>query len=107
VDELEEGVEVHRNVLGAKASGKKCRGIKRFTPGATVGISRPGWTRARLGGFMGPGAVYAASTALHWAQRGKAAGAHMEIGFLLNGEAVRAEGPPTRTLLDWLREERG
>ncbi len=31
----------------------------------------------------------------------------MEIGFLLNGEAVRAEGPPTRTLLDWLREERG
>ena len=31
----------------------------------------------------------------------------MEIGFLLNGEAVVAEGPPTRTLLDWLREERG
>ncbi len=31
----------------------------------------------------------------------------MEIGFLLNGEAVQAEGPPTRTLLDWLREERG
>lgn len=31
----------------------------------------------------------------------------MEIGFLLNGEAVRAEAPPTRTLLDWLRDERG
>ena len=31
----------------------------------------------------------------------------MEIEFLLNGETVRAEGPPTRTLLDWLREDRG
>ncbi|MBP1805759.1 xanthine dehydrogenase small subunit [Rubellimicrobium aerolatum] len=30
----------------------------------------------------------------------------MGIGFLLNGERVEAEGPPTRTLLDWLREER-
>ena len=31
----------------------------------------------------------------------------MTIRFLLNGETVDWEGPPTRTLLDWLREERG
>ncbi|TNC50175.1 xanthine dehydrogenase small subunit [Rubellimicrobium rubrum] len=31
----------------------------------------------------------------------------MQIEFLLNGETVRADGPATRTLLDWLREERG
>jgi xanthine dehydrogenase small subunit len=31
-----------------------------------------------------------------------------EIAFLLNGETVRlADAPPTRTLLDWLREDRG
>ena len=31
-----------------------------------------------------------------------------EIAFLLNGETVRlSEVPPTRTLLDWLREDRG
>ncbi|TNC68534.1 xanthine dehydrogenase small subunit [Rubellimicrobium roseum] len=30
----------------------------------------------------------------------------MEIEFLLNGERVAARGPATRTLLDWLREER-
>jgi xanthine dehydrogenase small subunit len=31
-----------------------------------------------------------------------------EIAFLLNGETVRlADVPPTRTLLDWLREDRG
>ena len=30
------------------------------------------------------------------------------VEFILNGEAVRVEGePPTRTLLDWLRERRG
>ena len=39
----------------------------------------------------------------------KAAGFHMgEIAFLLNGTPVRVAGePPTRTLLDWLREARG
>ena len=32
----------------------------------------------------------------------------MEIAFLLNGTPVRVAGePPTRTLLDWLRDERG
>ncbi|ALG89287.1 MULTISPECIES: xanthine dehydrogenase small subunit [Actibacterium] len=32
----------------------------------------------------------------------------MEIAFLLNGETVRVgDQPPTRTLLDWLRETRG
>ncbi|TNF20264.1 MAG: xanthine dehydrogenase small subunit [Rhodobacteraceae bacterium] len=32
----------------------------------------------------------------------------MDIGFLLNGEPVRLRAdPPTRTLLDWLREDRG
>ncbi|OSP56039.1 xanthine dehydrogenase small subunit [Pseudoruegeria sp. SK021] len=32
----------------------------------------------------------------------------MDTSFLLNGETVRIEGePPTRTLLDWLRERRG
>ncbi len=31
----------------------------------------------------------------------------MAIRFLLNGETVEWTGPPTRTLLDWLREERG
>ncbi len=31
----------------------------------------------------------------------------MKVSFLLNGEAAEASGPPTRTLLDWLREERG
>ena len=32
----------------------------------------------------------------------------MDIAFLLNGETVRvADEPPTRTLLDWLRERRG
>ncbi len=29
------------------------------------------------------------------------------IAFHLNGTPVRAEAPPTRTLLDWLREDRG
>jgi len=37
-----------------------------------------------------------------------AAGLRMTIAFLLNGTQVRVEGvSPTRTLLDWLREERG
>ncbi|MEQ3625592.1 MAG: xanthine dehydrogenase small subunit [Celeribacter sp.] len=31
----------------------------------------------------------------------------MAISFLLNGETVRVDPDPTRTLLDWLREERG
>ena len=32
----------------------------------------------------------------------------MDVRFLLNGETVELTGvPPTRTLLDWLREERG
>ena len=31
----------------------------------------------------------------------------MQVTFLLNGETAAADGPPTRTLLDWLREERG
>ncbi|MCC5974783.1 MAG: xanthine dehydrogenase small subunit [Rubellimicrobium sp.] len=31
----------------------------------------------------------------------------MEIGFRLNGQGVRVSTPPTRTLLDWLREDRG
>lgn len=31
----------------------------------------------------------------------------MRIDFLLNGEPAAADAPPTRTLLDWLREERG
>jgi xanthine dehydrogenase small subunit len=31
----------------------------------------------------------------------------MDIAFLLNGETVRVRVEPTRTLLDWLREERG
>ncbi|SMY05992.1 xanthine dehydrogenase small subunit [Flavimaricola marinus] len=31
----------------------------------------------------------------------------MGIDFVLNGQAVRAEGRATTTLLDWLREERG
>jgi xanthine dehydrogenase small subunit len=31
----------------------------------------------------------------------------MKVSFLLNGEPAEAEGPPTRTLLDWLRDERG
>ncbi|MDV7142324.1 xanthine dehydrogenase small subunit [Tropicimonas sp. TH_r6] len=31
----------------------------------------------------------------------------MKIAFRLNGKVVRADAPPTRTLLDWLREERG
>jgi xanthine dehydrogenase small subunit len=31
----------------------------------------------------------------------------MDIAFLLNGETVRVRAEPTRTLLDWLREERG
>lgn len=31
----------------------------------------------------------------------------MEIAFLLNGETVRVAADPTRTLLDWLREDRG
>ncbi|WP_210527080.1 xanthine dehydrogenase small subunit [Rubellimicrobium arenae] len=31
----------------------------------------------------------------------------MKIEFLLNGERVEAEGLPTRTLLDWLRDQRG
>ena len=30
-----------------------------------------------------------------------------EITFLLNGETVRVAAEPTRTLLDWLREDRG
>ena len=39
----------------------------------------------------------------------KAAGYHMtDIAFLLNGTPVRLSGvSPTRTLLDWLREDRG
>ncbi|QUS37054.1 xanthine dehydrogenase small subunit [Falsirhodobacter algicola] len=31
----------------------------------------------------------------------------MEIAFHLNGAEVRLDAPPTTTLLDWLREERG
>ncbi|WP_085787178.1 xanthine dehydrogenase small subunit [Ketogulonicigenium robustum] len=31
----------------------------------------------------------------------------MEISFLLNGETAHITADPTRTLLDWLREERG
>ncbi|MDA8585329.1 FAD binding domain-containing protein [Rhodobacteraceae bacterium] len=31
----------------------------------------------------------------------------MLVGFSLNGEAVEVDVPPTRTLLDWLREDRG
>ncbi|GGL68288.1 xanthine dehydrogenase small subunit [Wenxinia marina] len=31
----------------------------------------------------------------------------MRIRFALNGEPCEVEAPPTRTLLDWLREERG
>jgi len=31
----------------------------------------------------------------------------MKTRFLLNGEPVEADAPPTRTLLDWLREEQG
>lgn len=31
----------------------------------------------------------------------------MEIGFRLNGQDVQVSTPPTRTLLDWLREDRG
>ncbi|WP_273691696.1 xanthine dehydrogenase small subunit [Ketogulonicigenium vulgare] len=31
----------------------------------------------------------------------------MEISFLLNGERARVTAEPTRTLLDWLREEQG
>ena len=31
----------------------------------------------------------------------------MTVRFLLNGEPAEADAPPTRTLLDWLREERG
>jgi xanthine dehydrogenase small subunit len=31
----------------------------------------------------------------------------MTIKFSLNGEAVEVDAPPTTTLLDWLREERG
>ncbi len=31
----------------------------------------------------------------------------MEIGFRLNGQDVQVSAPPTRTLLDWLREDRG
>ena len=30
-----------------------------------------------------------------------------EIAFLLNGETVRAGGAPTRSLLDYLREQKG
>lgn len=38
----------------------------------------------------------------------KAAGDHMEVQFLLNGKTVTVTGEsPTRTLLDWLREDRG
>jgi xanthine dehydrogenase small subunit len=37
-----------------------------------------------------------------------AADCNMSVAFLLNGTPVRVEGcAPTRTLLDWLREERG
>ena len=31
----------------------------------------------------------------------------MQVRFLLNGETVDVDAPPTRTLLDWLRDERG
>jgi xanthine dehydrogenase small subunit len=31
----------------------------------------------------------------------------MHVSFLLNGEKVSVESAPTRTLLDWLREDRG
>ena len=37
-------------------------------------------------------------------QTGKAAGFHMDITFLLNGETVTADVAPTATLLDWLRD---
>ncbi len=38
---------------------------------------------------------------------GNAAEDRMKIAFRLNGKAVTADAPPTRTLLDWLRETRG
>jgi xanthine dehydrogenase small subunit len=31
----------------------------------------------------------------------------MKVAFSLNGEAISIEAAPTRTLLDWLREDRG
>ena len=31
----------------------------------------------------------------------------MKVRFSLNGETVEVDAPPTRTLLDWLREDRG
>ncbi|PUB18493.1 xanthine dehydrogenase small subunit [Yoonia sediminilitoris] len=31
----------------------------------------------------------------------------MQVTFLLNGETVTLDAPPTRSLLDWLREDRG
>ena len=30
----------------------------------------------------------------------------MDVTFLLNGETVQVDADPTRTLLDWLREDR-
>ena len=55
----------------------------------------------------GAGPLYAASGGPHQTRTGeKAAGFQMsEIAFLLNGTPMRLAGePPTRTLLDWLRD---
>jgi xanthine dehydrogenase iron-sulfur cluster and FAD-binding subunit A len=57
----------------------------------------------------GAGPLYAASGGPHQTRTGeKAAGFQMsEIAFLLNGTPMRLAGePPTRTLLDWLRDTR-
>jgi xanthine dehydrogenase small subunit len=52
-------------------------------------------------------AVYAASTGATALTHGNAAEHPMTVRFLLNGEPCTVSAPPTRTLLDWLREERG
>ncbi len=56
-----------------------------------------------------PRAFYAASKAGNMGEMtGNAAGGFMNITFLLNGETVElCEVDPTRSLLSWLREERG
>ena len=52
-------------------------------------------------------AFYAASTAQGPRDTSKAAGFQMEIAFLLNGETVHVQSDATRTLLDYLREDKG
>ena len=52
-------------------------------------------------------AIYAASTAQRPRDTSKAAGFLMEIAFLLNGETVHVQAGATRTLLDYLREDKG